>query len=509
MKFGTIAATIAGLSTALTAPLASARDQAPKPDASQVSPEALRLIDAWLDSEQVYRHIPAMSAAIVQGDRQVFATGYGTIDAAHTIPATAQTLYSICSISKLFTSVALMQQWEAGKVTLDTPITTYLPWAKLQPVQQDSVPATVRALLTHSSGYPRDFSRPYWDGPDFIFPTDQEVQTTLPQQKPLWAASQRFQYSNVGLTLVGDTVAAVTGMPYVDYAKTRVLGPLGMKDTYLGLPMSLYGTRLAVGWGSIDRAGKMELLKPFDTRGVMPAAGYVSTADDLSTFARWQLRLLRTGKQDVLKASTLREMQRVQFLDPDWSESWGLGFRVWREKDQTYVGHDGACPGYKTSLAVRPKSETAVIVLMTGMADAIARGDAVFAILDKRKSAETDKTSEDDAADGAKKPAATAAVDLEAYAGIYSAQPWASELVVTPWAGGLAVLSLPSSHPADDLSILKPAGKDTFRRLRDDGTEAELVEFERDASGKIMRLREFSSVSLRTGDLPKLGHAVP
>jgi len=67
--------------------------------------EAIRVADAWLDSVQAYEHIPAISAGVVVGDDLVWAKGFGTIDAGHTVAATPRTIYSICSISKLFTSV--------------------------------------------------------------------------------------------------------------------------------------------------------------------------------------------------------------------------------------------------------------------------------------------------------------------------------------------------------------------------------------------------------------------
>jgi CubicO group peptidase (beta-lactamase class C family) len=85
--------------------------------------EAIRLVDAWLDSVQAYQHIPAISAGVVAGDNLIWAKGYGTIDEQHNVPASPKTIYSICSISKLFTAVALMQQYEAGNVHLDEPIT--------------------------------------------------------------------------------------------------------------------------------------------------------------------------------------------------------------------------------------------------------------------------------------------------------------------------------------------------------------------------------------------------
>lgn len=496
MKLRTAAAALTILAQAAwPGPAAWAREPAEATKTS-LPADVLRVVDAWLESERAFQRIPAMSATITQGDDMVFAAGYGTVDAARKTPAASDTLYSICSISKLFTSVALMQQWEAGKVRLDEPLTSYLPWAKLKPLDEDSVPITLRGALTHSAGLPRDFDKPYWSGPDFTFPTEEEVKTGLAKQQPLWPASRYFQYSNVGLTLVGDTVAAVSGQPYADYVKANVLAPLGLKDTYVGLPMALYGQRLAVGWGSPDRQGQIKPLPPFDTRGVLPAAGLVSSAEDLSRFARWQFRLLRTGKTEVLKASTLREMQRVQFLDPNWKDSWGLGFHVWKKGEATYVGHDGACPGYKTNLSLRPATETAVVVMMAGMGDAWGHSGAIFDLLDRRKAAPTSGPSLPDA-------------ELEAYSGVYSGQPWISEIAVAPWSGGLALMSLPSANPAEGLDILRPEGKDTFRRLREDGSKADLVRFERDASGKVTGFTEFSMPHPRLAALPAADHAKP
>jgi CubicO group peptidase (beta-lactamase class C family) len=200
--------------------------------------EAVRLTDAWLDSVQAYQRIPALSAGIVVGDDLIWAKGYGTIDEQHTVPATPKTIYSICSISKLFTSVALMQQSEAGKVRLDEPITTYLPWAKLKETGEDSVPITLRGLLSHSAGLPRESEFPYWTGPDFPFPTREQIRATIATQMPLFPAERYFQYSNLGLTLVGEVVDQVSGEPYPQYAKAHVLDPLGLSDTRTFMPSS-------------------------------------------------------------------------------------------------------------------------------------------------------------------------------------------------------------------------------------------------------------------------------
>ncbi|WP_421852352.1 serine hydrolase domain-containing protein [Novosphingobium sp.] len=443
-------------------------------------------VDVWLDSVQAFDRIPSLSAAIVQGDRIVWSRGYGTLDAARSIPSGPDTVYSICSISKLFTSISLMQLWEKGLVKLDEPITTYLPWAKLKPVEEDSLPITLRSALTHSAGLPRESDFPYWTGPGNPFPTHEQIVSRIGDQQPLWEASRRYQYSNLGLTLVGETVAAVSGVSFGDYSQSHVLEPLGLKDTHPFMPMPLYGKRLAVGWGAIKRDGTRDLLKPFDTRGIGPAAGYTSTVEDLGRFAIWQFRLLRSGQPEVLKASTLAEMQRVQFTDPDWKVTRGLGFQIRRKGDSTYVGHSGDCPGYHTALVMRPATETAVVGMLTGAEQPSVYADAIFELLDKRKAFSF-------------KGAPPVNVDLAAYTGRYGGQPWTSDVALMPWAGGLAMLSLPSTDPAGSLSFWKPKGNDIFRRVRDDGSEADDLRFERDAAGKVVRYIQFSNPREKIG----------
>ena len=175
----------------------------------------------------------------------------------------------------------------------------------------------------------------------------------------------------------------------------------------------------------------------------------------------------------------------MQYMDPAWKTSWGLGFAVFQKDKDTFVGHGGSCPGYKSSLQLRPKDELATIVMDNAAEEAGTFTGAMFAILDKRKGYEF------------KEPAPATGVDLEAYSGHYSEQPWGSESVIVPWAGGLAYMSLPSREPADGIMLMKPKGGDLFRRVRDDGTEAEEIKFERDASGKVTGFEHFSNHTVR------------
>ena len=287
------------------APAASQQGQGADEAKAAALAEAMRAAELWIEGRRQYRRIPAISAAVVQGDATVWSKGFGTTDRALQQPATPDTIYSICSISKLFTAVALMQQWEQGKVALDAPIETYLPWAKLAADDRESVPVTLRGALTHSAGLPRESDFPYWTGPDYPFPSQAQVRATIGQQAPLYPASTTWQYSNLGLTLVGETVEAVSGQAYADYVSANILDPLGLEDTRPGIPADLYGEQMAVGWGALEADGSRPPIKLFDPAGITPAAGFSASVADLAKFAGWTLRLAESGEAEVLRACTV------------------------------------------------------------------------------------------------------------------------------------------------------------------------------------------------------------
>ena len=442
--------------------------------------EALKLIDIWLEAQRDYEQLPGMSAAIIENQEVIFARGYGLADLEKKAKATPETIYSICSISKLFTAVAIMQLRDAGKLRLDDEISDHLPWFNIKQQYPDSGPITIRSILTHSSGLPRESDYPYWSKPDFHFPTREQLKEKLGQQKTLYPPSTYFQYSNLGIALLGEIVAQISGMSYDDYINEKILKPLGMKDTRPYLPKELWRGQLATGYSSLTRHGTREMLPFFQTEGIKPAAGFSSTVLDLAKFASWQFRLLEKGGEEVLKAPTLREMHRVHWLDPDWKTSWGLGFEVYQMDGKTVVGHGGSCPGYRSNLMIDPGRKQAFVVMINASGtqpDKYARG--MREILKKAVSE--------------KEGTATSSLNLEDYAGYYDAQPWWGETVVLPWRGKLAMVSLPSDNPAQGLTLFKQIEKDIFRRIRDDETLGEEVIFERDKSGKVIRFIRHSN----------------
>lgn len=433
--------------------------------------DAFKLIDLWVDAQREYDQVPGITVGVVKDQQLIWSKGYGLVDLKKTLPMSPSTVFSICSISKLFTSVAIMQLYEKGKLRLDDSVSMHLPKYNLKQTYKLSGPVTIRGLLTHSSGLPRESDYPYWTGPDYPFPTQQQISDKLGSQHTLYPSHTYFQYSNLGITLLGEIVEKVSGKPYDVYVEENILKPLRLADTHPYLPAAQWGTRMAVGYGAIKRDRTRDQIALFDARGIKAAAGYSSNVEDLARFAQWQLRLLNTGKTEILKASTLKEMHRVQWMDPDWKTSWGLGFSVSQSNGKTIVGHGGSCPGYRTTLSIDPKEKMAYVVMINSGGESPERyATQIRNILGK---AEKEKAPKSDS------------LNLQQYVGRYNAQPWSSESQVVAWYGKLASVSFPANSPSENITQLKHVKGDVFRRVRSDDTLGEEIVFEKDASGKV------------------------
>ena len=416
--------------------------------------EPLRVIDAWLEAQRDYENIPGISAGMVVDQELIWSDGFGYSDLGLQVAASDSTIYSICSISKLFTSIAIMQLRDGGLLDLDDEIHEHLSWFNLEQAHPKSAPITIRSILTHSSGLPRESDYPYWSDPSFPFPNQEQLRKRLADQETLYPASTVFQYSNLGISLLGEIVAEKTGMSYEEYVYANILVPLGLNDTRPELPENLRKSQLATGYSVESRDGEREELAFFQARAIAAAAGYSSTVKDLAKFASWQFKVLDAVEDPVLNGNTLKEMHRVHWIDPDWELSWGLGFAVGKMDDVTYVGHSGGCPGYLTRLLLIPKKKWAFIVMVNGLGIRTSRyTESMFHILNSYIEEAAEEISPD--------------VNLEDYAGRYD-DFWSGESIVVPWKGKLAVFSLRSTTHKKPNRIMKHIEGDLFKRIRED-----------------------------------------
>lgn len=314
-----------------------------------------RVFDAWMQAQMAYRQLPGVAVGVVSDQQLVWAQGYGYADIDAKTPITQSTKFRMASHSKLFTSTAIMQLREQGKVRLDDPVVKYLPWFKVQPAEAGDPPITIEELLTHSSGLSREAGS-HWT--DHKFPDAAEVRAYIESAPAIYSPQVRWKYSNLALTIAGLVVEAVSGEPYAVYVLRHIFDPLEMKSSSVDKQVS----GMAVGYGRRMPDGKRARLPFIDAKAMGPATGITSTVEDMARFVSLQFR---TGSP-ILSTGALREMHRVRMMENDWTRGNAIGFAVNRTGDRLYIGHGGSYPGYKTQTTIQLDDKVGVIVLTNG-----------------------------------------------------------------------------------------------------------------------------------------------
>lgn len=437
---------------------------------------ALKVLDAWIEATAAQREQPGLSIGIVYDRDLIWAKGYGFADLAKKVPATPATLYRIASISKLFTSTAILQMRDAGKLKLDDPVEKYLSWFKIKNPHSDGSAITIRHLITHTSGLPREAAGLNWN--DLIFPTREEMMRRLPNQQRVFPTETEWKYSNLALSIAGEVVAAASGEAWPQYVENHILRPLGMVSTRT-VPKPANGG-LAVGYGR-RVSGHARDIEPFvDIEAERPAGNMAGSVEDLAKFVALQMSDGPAGGRQILKGSTLREMHRVHWLAPDWNIGWGLGFAVRRVADQVRVGHGGSLPGHRTQIEIAPAEKLGVIVL-TNANDGNPQLylDKVFEIVGPAIGAATALPE---------KPAAPDP-SWETYVGTYS---WKhSDVQILILKGELTMIIPEADNPWETRVKLEPAGEHTFRAVPNQWSyslNGETIKFEIDANGRALRV---------------------
>ncbi len=326
------------------------------------NPEVLgaeRVFDTWMRAQVAYRGLPGVSIGVVYNQELIWAKGFGLADVESKVSMTPATKFRMASHSKLFTSTAIMQLRDQGKVRLDDPVSKYLPWFKVKGAQVDDPPITIEELLTHSSGLSREAGS-HWS--DYKFPDASEVRAYVEQNSAVYSPQVRWKYSNLALTIAGMIVEAVSGETYSTYVQRHIFDPLGMGNSSVDRQVP----GLATGYGrrmpDLSRARM-----PFvDAKAMGAATGITSNVEDMAKFVSLQFRFGPVGGAQILSTGALREMHRVRMLENDWTRGNAIGFAVTRDKDKVYIGHGGGYPGYLTHTLIQLDDKVGVIVLTNG-----------------------------------------------------------------------------------------------------------------------------------------------
>ena len=294
--------------------------------------------------ELAAKEIPAFSIALVDDQQIIWAEGFGS--------ATADTVYRVGSVSKLFTDLAIMQLVERGKLDLDADVRDYLPDLDFDNPYAANV--TLRQLMAHRSGLIRE--PPVGNYFDPSEPTLAATIDSLNGARIIYEPESRVKYSNAGIAIVGYVLERTENTPFADYVRANVIDPLGMKHSDFELSARV---RDNVAQGLMWTYDGRTFDAPTFQLGIAPAGSLYSSVNDLARF----MSALFRGGDSVVRPETLESMYVPQFTERDPNATYGLGFSTSELDGHRLMGHGGAIYGFSTDLIFLPELKLGVVAV--------------------------------------------------------------------------------------------------------------------------------------------------
>jgi D-alanyl-D-alanine carboxypeptidase len=293
---------------------------------------------------------PSASVAVVKDGALVYAQAYGNARLEPPTQAKAEMRYKIGSVSKQFTATAILMLAEQGKLSLDDPVSRFVP--DLTRAKE----VTIRQLLSHTSGYqdywPQDYVPPFMLTPI----TADEILTRWARRPLDFDPGTQWQYSNTNYVIAGVIVEKASGMPLLRFLSSHIFEPLGMQSV-----VNIDQDHLA----DTDPTGCMRYAlgplrtAPREGKGWLFAAGEL--AMPVLDLAKWDIAMMN---QRLLKPSSYQEMQRDVLLKNGTGTSYALGVFVRNQAGHRMVEHSGEVSGFSAENIVFPEDRVAVIVLI-------------------------------------------------------------------------------------------------------------------------------------------------
>ena len=269
-------------------------------------------------------------------------------------PLDGDTIFEIGSMTKVFTSLALMDMARKGEISVTDPVSKYLPGGVKVP-ERNGKKITLQDLATQSSGLPRmpnnfnpkDPSNPYADyTPDLLYAFLSSYELTRD-------IGSQFEYSNLGVGLLGQALSLRAGMDYESLVHARILGPLHMDSTGVTLTPGMKA-RLAVGHGP-----GLNPVANWDVGALAGAGALRSSANDMLTFLGANLGYVKTPL-----AAAMAEQISIRRPAGGAGMQVAYNWLVQTKNGNSIIWHNGGTGGYRTWMGFDPKSRAGVVVLL-------------------------------------------------------------------------------------------------------------------------------------------------
>jgi D-alanyl-D-alanine carboxypeptidase len=311
--------------------------------------------------------VPAIQIAVSEHGRIIYSEAFGMTDQESATAATPRSVLRIASLTKQFTAAAILRLAERGALTLDDRIEKFVPEFNVR-----GRTITLRHLLNHTSGVPRDPYPPNmsWSAIGAPFTRAQAIKAL--NEKPFdFTPGSKWSYSNSGYLLLGYAIESITGKPYADFFHSELALPLGLIDTGV---CGTSGLPLTEGYGFIN--GTWVQMKSFHTSGMVSSGALCSTASDL---ARWS-HLLATGY--VMLPASYAAMTTPARLENNAvvPSGYALGVAVQKLLGYPTVSHGGAVNGFLSFLIYLPDQDMAIAVISNAFPSPTSGNSELIAI---------------------------------------------------------------------------------------------------------------------------------
>ena len=426
--------------------------------AAKLGEGLVRDLDRQVREAQSQWHSPAVSVGIVRDGTLVWSAHVGSARLDPQAAPTDDTQYMIGSITKTFTALLVMALRDAGRLSLDDPLGTYLPQTRHGAI-------TIRQMLAHASGLQREPVGRIWENLDA--PDQERLLRELESAEQVLPAHFAFHYSNLAFALLGQVVEQLEARPWAEVVTERILAPLEMTHTGL-VPEA----DRALGYQIHPHTGVATVEPAFRQNAMAPLGGLWSTVADLGRYASF----VADPIDEILSPDTLDEMCRPLIMTDveGWARAYGLGYDLQRIGERVLAGHGGAMPGFLAGLRVRRQDRVGAVVFANCTAGAepvTLAGQLVRAVLE---------------AEPAMAPVWTPSQPQPDFDGILGSWWTEGEEIVFEVRDNVLWSRIPGGLPMADTRFVRVDG-DRFRAVvgRERG---ELLEITRGAGGAVERM---------------------
>ncbi len=309
-----------------------------------------------LPQQMAQMNVPGLSIALVDGETLVWAEGFGTTERNGQTKVTADTLFSLQSISKTYTAAGFLIAVEKGLMKLDDPVKKHFPQftVKSRFGADEADRITFRHLLSHWSGLTHGspcgnrFDNEYCPFADRI--------RSISETWLKFPVGERHSYSNLGIDLAGYCLELRSGKPFDEFMNDELFRPLGMMS-------STFNHEVAANQPSLAKGHYPKKTMPVAPVPMIPAGGLYSTVKDMAKFISFHLAGGKVGGKQLIREELLKEMYTPQFPIEGQVGGYGLGIGSEPLRRGTVFQHGGGGYGYLTYQMWTPEYQLGVVVL--------------------------------------------------------------------------------------------------------------------------------------------------